>query len=163
MTDGSDFASDREWPQTESLLLLREVMNLGSTLLHVVSARVDLSETELKALQHIAQDSLGPAEIAQRLDVSTAASTGIVDRLEAKGHVHRVPHPQDRRRTQVIMTPHARAEVMRQMGALFAGVAKADAELTEAERAVVVRYLKATIAAAHGVLDTPQEPDPRAG
>ena len=49
MTGGADFASDREWPQTESLLLLREVMNLGGTLLHVVSSRVDLSETELKA------------------------------------------------------------------------------------------------------------------
>lgn len=147
MSDESIPATPGAWVQTESLLLLRHLMDLGSQLRREVAGRVDLSETEMRALEHISKHEMGPAEIARLIDVSTAASTGIVDRLESKGHVERHPHPEDRRRTVVTMTPHARAEVFRHLGGMFAGLARADAELTEDERQVVVRYLHSAIAA----------------
>jgi DNA-binding MarR family transcriptional regulator len=123
------------------------MIDLGSQLRREVAGRVELSENEMRALEHISQNQIGPAEIARLVDVSTAASTGIVDRLEAKGHVERHPHPEDRRRTVVTMTPHARSEVFRHLGGMFAALASADAQLTEEEREVVVRYLHSAIAA----------------
>lgn len=145
-------ATPGPWSQTESMRLLRHLMELSSDLRREVAGRVDLSETEMRALEHISQHELGPAEIARRLDVSTAASTGIVDRLEAKGHVERRPHPADRRRTVVTMTPHARAEVFRHLGAMFASLAQVDAGLSDQEREVVTRYLASAIDAVESAL-----------
>jgi len=152
MAQATESATQRTWHQTRSLLLLREVMDLGGTLRREIAGRVDLSETEMRALEHVARHDMGPAELARVLDVSTAASTGIVDRLEAKGHVERKPHVDDRRRTQVIMTEHARGEVMNHMGGMFAALARLDARLTDSERAVVEDYLAAAIDAARGVV-----------
>lgn len=143
--------TNRAWAQTESLLLLRRVMGLGDEVRRVVSSRSHLSATELNALEHLTGAPMGPADLARRLDVSTAATTGIVDRLEAKGHVHRQPHPADRRRTTVVVTDSARAEVMGHLGPMFGALAAADAHLTDAEREVVVRYLRAAVAAAEAV------------
>src|SRR4051812_45348144 len=147
-----DWANRDVWPQTESLLLLRRVMGLGSEVSSVVASRADLSTTELTALEHLTSASMGPGDLARLLDVSSAAATGIVDRLEAKGHVDRRPHPGDRRRTEVVVTDSARAEVRAHLGPMFGVIAAADAALTEEERAVVVRYLGAAVAAAEAVL-----------
>jgi DNA-binding MarR family transcriptional regulator len=153
MAQAAESATQRTWHQTRSLLLLREVMDLGGTLRREIADRVDLSETEMRALEHVARHEMGPAELARALDVSTAASTGIVDRLEAKGHVARTPHADDRRRTQVVMTAHARGEVMNHMGGMFAALALLDASLTDDERAVVERYLAAAIDAVRATLE----------
>lgn len=152
MTEHADLATPGAWPQTRSLLLLREVMDLGGTLRKEIADRVDLSETELRALEHIGRNDMGPAEIARALDVSTAASTGIVDRLEAKGHVERKPHADDRRRTQVVMTDHARGEVTGHMGSMFRALAVLDAGLTPQERAAVEAYLASAIDAVKSVM-----------
>lgn len=155
-------ATSGAWVQTDSLLLLRHIMDLGSQLRREVAGRVDLSETEMRALEHISRHDMGPAEIARLLDVSTAASTGIVDRLEAKGHVERRPHREDRRRTQVALTPHARSEVFRHLGGMFAALAQADAALTDEEREIVTRYLSSAVAAVEGALHGPPDASERA-
>ena len=74
--------------------------------------RARLSHTELEALRHMMEEETGPAELARTLHVTSAAATGIVDRLEARGHVARRPHPSDRRRTQLEVTDSGRGEVM---------------------------------------------------
>lgn len=145
-------ANPGNFAQTESMVLLRRIMDLSSQLRREIAGRVDLSETEMRALEHVSQHDMGPAEIARALEVSTAASTGIVDRLEAKGHVERHPHPEDRRRTIVTMTPHARGEVFRHLGGMFGSLARADAALTDEEREVVVRYLQSAIEAVESSL-----------
>lgn len=155
-----DDATRGAWSQTESLDLLRRVMGLSDEVRAVVASRAELSAIELHALEHLAAARIGPADLARRLDVSTAASTGIVDRLEAKGHVARHPHPQDRRRTEVVLTEAARAEVMGHLAPMFAAIAAVDGELTDEERSVVVRYLRGAIAAAEAVtLGSRAEPD----
>lgn len=152
MTAQPDLSSPGAWPQTASLELLRAVMEIAGDVRLVISSRAELSVTEVHALEHLARGPIGPAEIARLLDVSTAASTGIVDRLEAKGHVTRRPHPQDRRRTEVVITPHARDEVIRHLGPMFRRIGEVDARLTPDEREVVVRYLSAALEAAGAVL-----------
>ncbi len=36
----------------------------------------------------------------------------VIDRLEKKGYVHRIRHPDDRRKIHVALTPHGRKQVM---------------------------------------------------
>ena len=151
MSDRPDPPIAAQWAQTDSLILLRRVMGLADEVRGVVAARADLSDMELHALEHLTTTTMGPADLARRLGVSTAASTGIVDRLEAKGHVARRSHPGDRRRTQIVVTESARAEVMGHLSPMFRALAAADAALTEAERAVIVRHLGAAVAAAEAV------------
>ncbi|PWD52244.1 MarR family transcriptional regulator [Serinibacter arcticus] len=123
-------------------------MSLEADVRQHVSTSTGLSDTEVHALEHLARQPIGPAEIARLLDVSTAASTGIVDRLEAKGHVERRPHSRDRRRTEVVITDSARSEVLQHMGGMFRALAQLDASLSPDEREVVVRYLRGAVAAA---------------
>lgn len=153
MPDAPDLNTPGAWEQTESLRLLRQVMAVAEQMRHTLSARTDLSVSELHALEHLAFAPRGPAEIARLLDVSTAASTGIVDRLVAKGHVERRPHGHDRRRTEVVITASARREVISQMGSMFTALDRLDASLTETERDVVVRYLTGVIEASRLVLE----------
>ena len=138
--DGSDGPASG-WSETPSLEALREMVSAAARMRHVVARRAGLTDTELTTLDHLSREPLGPAEVARRLDVSTAASTGIVDRLAARGHVERRPHPADRRRTEVHITPSGRAEVVAHLLPMFRTLDELDRSFTAEERAVVERYL----------------------
>jgi len=63
-----------------------------------VAAKQGLSATEEKALDLL--DRSGPltaGELARRSGLAPASVTGLIDRLERKGFVRRVPNPDDRR------------------------------------------------------------------
>ena len=137
-------------------LALRDLLEAGARLRHAVSRRAGLSETEMTALDHLSRDPLGPAEVARRLDVSTAASTGIVDRLVERRHAERRPPAGDRRRVVVHLTDSGRAEILAHLAPMFAELARLDATFTPAEREVVERYLRGATAA----LETVITPDP---
>ncbi len=81
--------------------------------------------------------SIGPTTqqaLATALDVSPRNITGLVDGLEASGHVERAPHPTDRRATLVTLTELGLA-VMQQMVAQREQMADdLVAELAPAER-----------------------------
>ena len=130
------------WRQTGSLDALRECTDVGGRVRGVVARQAGLSESELIALEHLVKGPLGPAELSRLLDVSTAAATGIVDRLASHGHVSRSPHAQDRRRTQVLVTPSGREEVLRRLLPMFRALRELDDSFDESERAVVERYLR---------------------
>ena len=100
------------WEQTGSLEALREFADAAARMRPVVARQAGLSESELGALEHLVRGPLGPAELSRLLEVSTAAGTGIVDRLASHGHVTREPHEGDRRRTQVTVTASGREEVL---------------------------------------------------
>jgi DNA-binding MarR family transcriptional regulator len=91
--------------------------------------------------------------VARRLDVSTAASTGIVDRLVDRGHAERRPHADDRRRVDVHLTDSGRAEILEHLAPMFAELARLDATFTPDEREVVGRYLRGATAALGAVID----------
>ena len=107
------------------------------------AARVmGLAPSDLQALEHLfAAGSLGPAEIAARLRITTPAATALVDRLERLGHVERRPHPTDRRRLVVVPTPQAEAAAYDALAEMIDGMAAAGERLTPEERAIVSRYL----------------------
>ena len=139
--------------QPPTLLALRDLVAAGSRVNHVVSRRAGLSESELVTLEHLSREQIGPAEVARRLEVSTAAATGIVDRLVARGHVERRPHELDRRRTELHITGSGRAEIIGHLMPMFRALDQHDATFTEEEKAVVQRYLRGATAAFERVLD----------
>ncbi len=150
---GSATEFSERFAQTESLQALREVVDAGGKVRRVVARRAGLGETDLVTLQHLILGARGPAEVARLLEVSTAASTGIVDRLVARGHVERRPHPEDRRRTDVHVTDSGREEVLALLMPMFVELARLDAEFDDDERAVVARYLRRALEAFDAVIE----------
>ncbi len=64
----------------------------------------DPSFRQLAVLFMIRQGVISPAGIAQRLGISRAVVTGLLDRLEERGLIRREPDPGDRRRLRIVLT-----------------------------------------------------------
>lgn len=142
-------------PQTPRSLLapLRDLVEAAVRMRHTVARAAGLSEHEMVALQHLGRGSVGPAELARLLGVSTAASTGIVDRLAARGHVVRRAHDADRRRTELHLTESGRAEVMAHLSPMLTALRALDDDFTDDEKAVVERYLAGATEALRAIGD----------
>ncbi|MFC1420898.1 MarR family winged helix-turn-helix transcriptional regulator [Streptacidiphilus cavernicola] len=123
---------------------LRQVLLANRDAQAALARRLGLGLNDVTALEHLlgAPDGLGPADLAQRLGIRSASATVLVDRLEQAGHVTRAAHRSDRRRTVVAPTPHARDEIVAALQPLVAAVDDAAGQLTDAERAVVTRFLE---------------------
>ncbi len=141
-----------EWGESSSLQALRALTDAATAVRPAIARRAGLSHSELVALEHLFGSPLGPAEVARRLGVTTAASTTIIDRLAGRGHVERSPHSTDRRRTEVAITPSGRQEVLTQLMPMFAALGQMDADLTDEEREIVTGYLERATAALRTVL-----------
>jgi DNA-binding MarR family transcriptional regulator len=72
--------------------------------------------------------------IAERLLVSSASMTSLVDTLERRGLVERRPHPTDRRKVLIHLTPDAQRVVDQQLPAIHAVIAQAISTLAESDR-----------------------------
>lgn len=150
MTEASPLASPRphtehvaQWRPSRTLLALRELLALGERVPASVAREAALSHSELRALELLVEAPRGPVELSHHLGVTSAASSGIVDRLCARGHAERVPHPSDGRRTQVLITDSAREEVLGHLMPMFTRLQALDAEFSPDELEVVERYLRA--------------------
>lgn len=131
------------WERSATLDALRRLLDTGRRSVPALARKASLTHAELSFLEHVFEHPAGPSELAQRIGVTSAAATGIVDRLESRGHVERRPHPTDRRRTAVVCTPSGREELLGHMMPMFVELAQLDASMSEEERAVVLRFLEA--------------------
>lgn len=98
---------------------------------------------------------LSPTIIAERLIVTTASVTSLLDTLERRGLVERKPDPTDRRKLLVEITPDGAALVDRFLPEVVALQTAALAGLTEPQRRQLVKLL-ATVDAGLAALD-PEE------
>lgn len=135
------------WRSSQTLDALQNLIDVASATPAAVARRAGLSTSELHALRHLSIAPLGPADLARRLGVTSAASSGIVDRLVEHGHAERTPSPTDGRRTEVHLTEAGRVEMIRHLSPMFAALAGVDASLNPQERAVVDRFLADATAA----------------
>lgn len=111
-----------------------------------------LGETDMRALHYLVVcrhtgHLATPGDIARHLDVSTAAVTKLLDRLERGGHVVREPHPSDRRALSVRITDATYETAVSTVGVQQARRFGVVAALSPEERAVVTRFLERTAAA----------------
>ena len=135
-----------------SLEALQELVDVAAQVPHEVARRAGLSTSELHSLRHLMDTPMGPVELARALGVTSAASSGVVDRLVTRGHAERRPHPGDGRRTEVVITESGRVEVFALLAPMFAGLSELDSSLSDDERVVVERYLRGATAAMRALM-----------
>ena len=69
------------------------------------------SARQVLAVVEGAGEPLEPSVIADRLLITTGSMTSLLDNLEKRGLVRRLPHPEDRRKLLIDITPAAQAIV----------------------------------------------------
>ena len=97
-------------PRYAALLqLLRTAENLWNSS-RVFFGRWDLSPSQFNVLNLLsgAPDGLSQIEISRLLIMHRSNATGLIDRLEERGLLHRRATPGDRRAYRVVLTPAAR-------------------------------------------------------
>lgn len=107
---------------------------------------MQLGETDMKALRFVIVRTdqgrhVTARDIAEHLGISSASTTKLLDRLEHGGHIHRTPHPSDRRAIAVVVTPETRRAAEETVGREHARRFAVAASLSPAEREVVVAFL----------------------
>jgi DNA-binding MarR family transcriptional regulator len=103
----------------------------------------DLSPSAFQVLAILegAGEPLTARNIAERLLVSSASTTSLLDTLERRGLVERTPHPRDRRKTLVNLSDEARDIVDRMLPVVHAAASDAVAGLSEPEREQLIQSL----------------------
>lgn len=99
------------------------------------------SARDVLAVVEGAGQPLEPSVIAERLVVTTASMTSLLDNLEKRGLIQRLPHPGDRRKLLVEITPEARAIVEELLPTLHAREREViGAALSASEQRTLLRY-----------------------
>ncbi|NUP58759.1 MAG: MarR family transcriptional regulator [Pseudarthrobacter sp.] len=114
--------------------------------------RKDMHRTDMNALAVImrhtaAGNVVTPGVLRKELNLSSPATTALIDRLDSSGHIVRERNSTDRRQVQLKMTPKA----FQEGGAIFAPLARhmgsAMAAFTEGELETVTRFMTAMVEA----------------
>ena len=154
---GTGHASNREdvpaqLQQSSTLTALRTLTRLSEQAAPAIARRASLTHNELRALENLMDQPMGPGELGRILGVSSAAASGIIDRLEARGHAQRASHESDGRRTSVTISPSGRTEIVGYLMPMFRELAILDAGLSDEDRVVVDRFLEGAIRALRTVV-----------
>lgn len=131
---------------------LRTLVQVASAVPGTMARRAGLSHNEVAVLDLLSETALGPGEIARALAVTSAAASGIIDRLVARGYAVRGPHPQDRRRTVVQISETGRTEIVGHLMPMITQLAAVEGDLSPRDREVVMRYLTDATAAVRRIL-----------
>ena len=126
-------------------LLQRHVIE-ALRLRRAFAERHGLHPTDWAALLAVMQGDragtpLTPGELGERLDMSSGATTAVVDRLERAGYVRRVRDERDRRRLTLHRAENAQALVSAFCEPFEASIEALAAGFTTAELGAVQRFL----------------------
>src|SRR3712207_5157648 len=111
---------------------------------NATAKRMRLEASELAALEHLqAVGAVTHKHLGERLFMSPGAITAMIDRLERRGYVERIPNPEDRRSTLVRITERGIEESLRHLWPYIEDMKGVEEGFSEEERAVVARFLRA--------------------
>jgi DNA-binding MarR family transcriptional regulator len=137
-------SSDPSSPCADSPLplALRGLGEAAGLLEQVFADRLGLNRTDLAVLGLLAaRGPLTPGQLAEATGLTTGAVTGVADRLERSGYARREPDPDDRRRVILSLVRERLAPVARLQEGFHAALHAVEADLSEAERAMVAAYV----------------------
>jgi DNA-binding MarR family transcriptional regulator len=141
-------AFEREFPggsesANASIVSLVRTYDVSIAMINRAMSRYGLSGAGRQALAVLegAGRPLSPTEISERLLVTTASTTSLLDTLEGRGLVTRLPDPDDRRKQLVNLTDDGRALVDDFLPQVIALQTAALARLSAAERSRLLRSL----------------------
>lgn len=103
-----------------------------------------INRTDARCLDLLGQagEALSAGRLAAASGLTTAAITGVIDRLEARGYVERVPDPADRRRVLVRTTPSLHERVDAIWGPLGREGREALARYDAGDLRAILRFLR---------------------
>jgi DNA-binding MarR family transcriptional regulator len=103
--------------------------------------RLELAKADMTILELLMRKPHSPSELASELQVTNAAISIALDRLEARGHVARTRDPKDGRRVLVTITKSAEREVGAELAPMFAELHAIVAKTPTKDRALVAQFL----------------------
>lgn len=107
-----------------------------------LAKRLAIDAHGLEAMDNlIALGPLTPTELAHRLDISTAAMTLVLNRLEDAGHIRRERHPNDGRKLLVIASEASADQAQNMVLPLVEGVEALIASMSTFEREIASRFV----------------------
>lgn len=111
----------------------------------VVEAQArDLTQAQYSALRHLAEvGEQRMSDLASYLELTNSATTGLIERLDARGLVARRPDPDDGRGVRVDITPAGRMLVGEMLEAVLASLALALDPMSDPVRHMAVGGLLA--------------------
>jgi DNA-binding MarR family transcriptional regulator len=123
---------------------LREALQANSDAVHALAVRLGIGHSDLSALSYLAASpgGVGTVELGHRLGMRSASATVLVDRLEKAGHVARHPHPDDRRRISLAVTPAAQQELIAALAPLTGPVDELASQLSPEDARVAAQFLR---------------------
>jgi DNA-binding MarR family transcriptional regulator len=146
--------ASREFPDLDpsATEVFLHLLRAGDEAFRVVEAHLakhDISQGRFSVLMALwtncareqGQPPLTPADIADRIGVTRATITGLIDTLERAGLVKRTPHRDDRRMTSVMITSRGEQLLAKILPEHFRQMAWLLAPLKESERKTFVRLL----------------------
>lgn len=101
----------------------------------------DLAALEFLSNAHARGRQVSPVDVTRSLAISSASTTAILDRLEKRGHITRVPHPTDRRRVFVEPSDEAARNILSARQAARERLARPLASVDDAQAAIIIAFL----------------------
>lgn len=138
-------------PEEETLAdLMRAHSSAAMRYASALAKRMGIETSELAALEHLqGAGPMTPGRLGGRLSMSPGAVTALVDRLEKRGHVERMPNPEDRRSALVRETEEGLGDSLEHLWPYILAMRGIEEGFTEDERRVISRFLRAATEATH--------------
>jgi DNA-binding MarR family transcriptional regulator len=135
--------SELDIPSVETCLAFLDATSQVYAAFDVHFARYGLSIGKFTLLMqlYVAPEGLTPSEFADRVGVTRATITGLLDGLEREELIKREAHPNDRRRLIIRLTEKGRQLVAKVLPDHFCRTTGLMANLTPAEKKTLIKLL----------------------
>jgi len=100
----------------------------------------------LECLYHNPEETMTPAALAEEVLLSRSAMTSALDALEKQGYTARRPHPSDRRRVAVTLTPAGHRFMAAHLPERYRKFDRVMRGLSRQERALLLRTYRKVLA-----------------
>ncbi|MGY4858825.1 MarR family winged helix-turn-helix transcriptional regulator [Cryobacterium sp. AP23] len=155
--NASRAASRRDGRPLEEGDLRARVQRLGlqhQAFRRFLADQIAVDEMGLEVMDHLMSSGpSNPTALARELDISTAAMSLVLQRLEAAGHVRRERHPTDGRRQVVTAADASIKRAYSYVLPMATGIDQLVATMNDEERRVASAFLDGVIAAYESAMD----------
>lgn len=139
-------AADKTRRGVEVLTALRQYRSAEAAMRRRTRSSMGMGETDLIAVQFLIRRRregriVNAKDLAAYLEISSASTTVLVDRLVRSGHVRREPHPTDRRGVVIVPTTTTDSEVRATLSGMHARMIAISETLSIEEARVIVSFL----------------------
>lgn len=161
---GADFEDEYPDGDTTCTEAYASLVRTGDALLGELDRRIRLTfgvpQPAATALAVIdgASAPLTPSQVSERVLIPSATMTAMLDLLERRGWIHRIPNPDDRRSVLIEITPDGRATADQMLPGIRALERSVLSALTPDERACLLNLLGKILTRTADVAAEPPEP-----